>query len=437
MRNRVKRSRGTGFQPVQDHPHGLQTRATGNRPLVSFVIPTHNRRDVLLNTLRRVRQCGLSTDAFEVIVIDNASTDGTAEAVTRLFPSVTLLRQSENLGPCAKNVGLARARAHFIVFVDDDSFPVPGSVERMLRHFEADPSLGAAVFTVTLPDGARECSAYPNVCIGCGTGFRTEALREVGGLPDDFFMAAEEYDLSLRLLDAGWDVRAFDDLHVTHLKTPASRFPARITRLDVRNNLILAMRYFPQEWRLKYALDWLARYRMIASIKGHDLAFWVGAVSGSFRALAAAQRPLYCETFETFAKIDETERRLRSAARRLRLREVLFIDLGKNMLAYHRAAQRCGLRVIAIADAQLGGRGFKYRGIPIVTDNHARALRFDAAIVSNLSAAHAAVRRRQWRKIDSRPVVDLFESSSSFGELGERAEGDVGGFQRLPHARVA
>jgi len=67
----------------------------------------------------------------------------------------------------------------------------------MMKHFDANPRLGAAVFTITLPDGSRECSAYPNVFIGCGTGFRRTALEQVGGLPADFFMQAEEYDLSL------------------------------------------------------------------------------------------------------------------------------------------------------------------------------------------------------------------------------------------------
>src|SRR5689334_20913811 len=139
------------------------------------------------------------------------------------------------------------------------------------------PNLGAAVFTVWLPDGSRECSAYPDVCIGCGTGFRRSALQQVGGLPEDFFMAAEEYDLSLRLLDAGWEVQSFADLHVTHLKTPGSRFLRRITRLDTRNNTLLALRYFPDPWRSLYAAEWLQRYRLIASAKGHRSAFWRGA----------------------------------------------------------------------------------------------------------------------------------------------------------------
>ena len=104
---------------------------------------------------------------------------------------------------------------------------MPGAIERMIAYFESDPRLGAATFTVTLPDGARECSAYPDVFIGCGTGVRRTAIDQTGGLPDDFFMQAEEYDLSLRLLDAGWRIRGFDALRVLHLKTPTARVSLR------------------------------------------------------------------------------------------------------------------------------------------------------------------------------------------------------------------
>jgi GT2 family glycosyltransferase len=343
-----------------------------------------------------------------VLVVDNASSDGTAAAVEAQFPSVILLRQSANKGPCAKNEGLAAAKGEFVVFLDDDSFPMPGSIARMIEHFQADPALGAAVFAITLPDGSQECSAYPNVCIGCGTGFRREAIQQVGGLPTDFFMAAEEYDLSLRLLDGGWRIRRFDDLHVTHLKTPTSRFPGRIARLDARNNTLLALRYFPEQWRMQYAMDWLDRYRLMAIANRRRMAFWAGAVAGMTRGMTAEHRPIRAEAFEQFARIEETCHRLHEVKQSHGLRRIAFVDLGKNMLAYRLAAQRCGLEVVAIADVRLGGRGLAYRGIPLLTDVQTAHLRFDAAIVSNLSPVHASIRRDTWILVHRKPTFDLF-----------------------------
>src|SRR5436190_14420596 len=73
---------------------------------VSFLISTFNRRDILLATLRRLHECGLPRAAFEVVVVDNASSDGTAQAVTSQFPRVKLIVLCENRGSCAKNEGL-------------------------------------------------------------------------------------------------------------------------------------------------------------------------------------------------------------------------------------------------------------------------------------------------------------------------------------------
>jgi GT2 family glycosyltransferase len=379
--------------------------------LITFLISTYNRREVLLQTLRRLSDCALSCEQFEIIVVDNASRDGTADAVMQENIGVRLIPLQHNRGPCAKNVGLRHARGEFVVFLDDDSYPEGDSLQRMIAHFRRDEMLGAAVFTITLPDGTRECSAYPSVFIGCGTGFRRAALEQVGGLPEDFFMQAEEYDLSLRLMDAGWDVRTFDDLHVTHLKTPTTRFSKRVTRLDVRNNLVLATRHFPEQWVRPFAMDWMKRYYFIAAAKGHRAAYFAGLAQGLARVVVNAKRQAIAdETFERFAKIDEIERRLRQAQRQMNLRRVLFVDLGKNILPFWLAAQACGIEIVAIADRNLGKASRRYRGIPIVTDDVARTLEFDAAIVSNLSPVHAHGARDRWRAIDDRLVIDLFEA---------------------------
>lgn len=378
-------------------------------PRVSFLISTHNRCAILLDTLAKIDACGLAEGDYETIVVDNGSTDGTADAVAAAFPQVRLIRLDRNAGPCSKNLALHRAAGEYAVFLDDDSHPMPGSIQRMIEHFEHDPTLGGAIFTITLPDGSQECSAYPNVFIGCGTGFRRQVVEQLGGLPEDYFMAAEEYVLSLRLMDAGWQIRRFDDLHVTHLKTPSARNPRRITRLDVRNNITLAMRMFPPQWAVLFAAEWTARYRAIAASKNHRLSFLAGVIQGIWRSLQLWKRtPIDEWTFENFARIEETRDLLEQAMREHDLKSILLLDYGKNIHAWWKAARDLGLEIVAIADPRLCGPNRTYRGIPILDDESARSLHFDAAVVANLSPVHAQARAAQWGHLDIRPTIDLF-----------------------------
>lgn len=394
----------------------------GTMPRISFVLCTHNRRAVVLETLSQIERCGLDGGEYEIHVVDDASTDGTGEAIAERFPGVRLIRQKRNLGPVSKNAALPFVRGEYVVFLDDDSYPLPGSVARMMEHFGAEPGLGAAVFRVSLPEGGEESSAYPNVFIGCGTGFRRSALEEVGGLPDDFFMQAEEYDLSLRLMEGGWQVRRFEDLRVRHLKTAVSRVSGRTVALDVRNNLVLIGRYFPRRWVLPFAVDWARRYHMLAESNGQERAFWRGLAWGIWRwVFGLKRRPVSYGVFESFARLGETYRRMRRAQARLGLHRVVFVDLGKNALAYWLAARRCGLEVVAVADPKLAGGGRKYHGIPILRDEEARRRQFDAAIIANLSPAHAWKRLEEWRKETWKPVVDLFAPAAQERSCGKAA----------------
>src|ERR1051325_2643790 len=94
-------------------------------PIVSFVLATYNRRAVVANTVERVRACGLARGEFEIIAVDNASTDGTAEAL-RERGDVQVIGLADNLGSCAKALGVDAARGGLIVFLEDDSYPRPG-----------------------------------------------------------------------------------------------------------------------------------------------------------------------------------------------------------------------------------------------------------------------------------------------------------------------
>jgi len=383
-------------------------------PMVSFVLATHNRREVVLHTLERIAACGLDRGAYEIIAVDNASTDGTPEAIRGRVDR--LLRLRRNAGSCAKAIGVEPARGRFIIFLDDDSFPRPGSVLRMMQRFERQPRLGAAGFTVHRPGGGREGGALPGVFVGCGVGLRVEALRDAGNLDRTFFMQAEEYDLAFRLAAAGWGVQVFDDLHVDHLKSPLARRNDRTTFLDVRNNLVVAARYLPRRWHSVYRRDWLNRYRWLAKRDGHMAAYCRGIVAGRLRGAADrwAYRPRRLQgiDLERFFRWAEVERRM-ADLRANGVEAVVFAGLGKNLYPFYRAAGAAGMAVAAVGDDQFAAPRRRYRGIPIRMLEAALTLPCDAVVVSDMAAHRAEALAGQVASLANVPVHNWFGRAAS------------------------
>ena len=378
-------------------------------PALSVIIASYNRRDVVLQTLDRLRARTNRMTDVEVIVVDNNSTDGTCNAL-RARGDVNVIALAENLGSCAKAIGVDAARAPILLFLDDDSYPRPGCIESMLELFERQPDLAAAGFTVHLPDGSQECSALPHVFVGCGVGLRAAAAREVGGLDRSFFMQAEEYDLAFRLLAAGWGVEVFSALQADHLKTPHARRVARTTYYDVRNNLRVVARYLPDEYAAVYREDWLLRYRWLAErldraartdhagpsvgddADDHLAAYERGAADG--RQLAEIERPqfrnrrLAAAQLEAVFQWNEIEIRLLRLAEE-GVRRVALADFGKNVYAFVHGTRRAGLQIAAIADDTWAAPGRTYRGVPIVPSAEALGGCPDAIVISNTSYVHA------------------------------------------------
>ncbi len=392
-------------------------------PHVSFVLATYNRKEPVTHTLAQLARCGLDRADYEVIVVDNASSDGTPDDIAPRCD--VLIRRPRNAGSCAKAYGVERARGQYIVFLDDDSFPRPGSAERMLRHFESDQSLGAAGFTVHLPDGRLEGGALPDVFVGCGVGLRIEALRQAGGLDASFFMQAEEYDLAFRLASAGWGIQTFDDLHVEHRKTECARRSERTLFYDIRNNLRVIARYLPASCSAAYRRDAIKRYRWFAHRDGFLKAFVRGACAGRYRAaterIGFRGRRLSASNFERFFRWEEIADRMNALAHS-GVRRIAFVDLGKNVYAYYRGARSAGLEVSAIGDDRFAAPGRRYRGIPVVGWDDVRRLSVDAVVVSNSSPVHGTVTCERAQRSLRTPVHHWFPCSSPGDQGGVRRE---------------
>lgn len=372
---------------------------------VSFVLATHNRCECVCHTLAELQRCGLDRTDYQVIVVDNASSDQTEAMVSNQCDH--FIRLQDNFGSCGKAFGLDVVTSPYVVFLDDDSFPRPGSVSRMISHFEHSSRLGAAGFAVHLPNKKMEGGALPHVFLGCGVGFRREALVSCGGLDRSFFMQAEEYDLAFRLAGSGWDVRMFDDIHVEHLKTEQARKNERTIYYDTRNNLRVASRYLPTPAYRVYLTDWLQRYAWLAQRDGHTQSFQRGSEDG--RLCGACEHRVYAparlspSVFEQFFQwrfIDEKMADLVAEG----VRRVVFADMGKNVYPFYRAARKHGLDLLAIGDDRFAMPDRCYRKTPIVTLQEALALNVDAVVVANCSAVHGAVTHARVRSESSKPV---------------------------------
>ena len=381
---------------------------------VSFVLATHNRRDIAVETVRRLATHDLDRGDYEIIIVDNASTDGTPDAIE---PHVDrLIRLEHNVGSCAKTYAVEQATGRYIVFLDDDSIPRPGSIDRMIEHFQGDPELGAAGFTVHLPGGEKEGGALPGVFVGCGVGFRADALRRCGGLDGTFFMQAEEYDLAFRLVSAGWKIDVFDDLHVDHRKTPQARRSERTAYFDTRNNLRVASRYLRGEHLRAYRTDWTQRYGWLAELDGHDQAFRQGLRNGRYGGwldrVRFRDRRLNGAALERFFGWSCIERSMATLVE-AGVRQIVLAGLGKNVYAYYRAAQKSGVTVSAIGHDRFAGRGRVYRGVSIVTIDEALTRPCDAIVIADSSAVHGTELADRISLATDRPVHHWFHGGGS------------------------
>ncbi len=383
-------------------------------PLVTFLIRGHGDRALLQQAMHHISRCGLPAQAYEVFLINAGAAKRTSGAED--FGIIQAMLEPDALNSVQDNITigpLAKCRGQYLVVINEDCHPRPGSIQRMIGCFQADPQLGAAVFTLCDDSGVPEDSDFPNVAGGSSTSFRRETLQSLGVDSYSLLGGVDEFEATCLLMAAGWTVRSFADLRMSRHGPPPAI--ADVFAAQVHQHLAVAARYFPRAWVLPYAREWMKRARLLASAQSQKPAYYRGLARGVAASLRRARRtPLQNDVFENLVRLQETERRLRRAQDRFRIQRILLLDLSPNLLAFRLAAKSCDIRIVAIADPTIAadGRQHTHRGVPIVSDEAAMRLRFDAAVACSLWPAQAAARCEAWRHFDSRPIIDLFEDEA-------------------------
>ncbi|WP_433544399.1 glycosyltransferase family 2 protein (plasmid) [Streptomyces sp. CA-294286] len=227
-----------------EHRRGPDSRTT-------VVVITKDRREELLRTLRTLREL---PERPRVVVTDNASRDGTAEAVARLFPEVQLLCPGENLGAVGRNLAVRHVRTPYVAFCDDDTWWEPGSLCRAADLLDAHPPLAAVTARIVVEPSGEEDPVVaelrdsplpgpdwlPGPALGsflaAATVIRADAFRGAGGFHPGLWLGGEEELLATDLLTQGHWLCYVPELTIHHAASKARDSTHRRV-LGLRNTL--------------------------------------------------------------------------------------------------------------------------------------------------------------------------------------------------------
>ena len=299
-------------------------------PLISVIVVSFNTRDILRACLQRLFSVAADLH-LQVIVVDNASRDASADMVEQEFPDVQLIRSAINLGfAAANNSGFLLARGDYVLLLNPDALLEPAALQRALARMEADSSIGMGGGLLLGRDGQREPSArrfpsllnevlvlsglaarYPKSRFfgrfdrtwddsgqatavdwvpGAFALMRREALDQVGPFDERFFLYYEEVDLCRRFHARGWKIMYWPDVVIRHWGGESSKTVENQDFSSSGSQLTL--------WRMRSGLLYYRKHHGALTVRAvawlesgwHRLRAWRALRRGQQRKAQESQR---------------------------------------------------------------------------------------------------------------------------------------------------
>ena len=274
---------------------------------ISIIIVSFNTREILLRCLGSIqKQTGQIS--YEVIVVDNASEDGTVEAVTERFRNVEVIANEDNRGfSAANNQGIVLSKGRKIAFLNPDTLLTENSFQKIFTYMEEHPEfsiLGAGIvdennqpcpvrlWEDTPQDAALKLLRLYNlsseldkmeemkaketqVISGCCFVVERELIESIGLMDENYFLYNEEDDLCRRARESGKKICFFPETSVQHLhgqSTHQNRHREKVIVEAYRSNLYFYSKYYSHSWNLILRIL-------------YKIAFLLGLVRSIFRHL--------------------------------------------------------------------------------------------------------------------------------------------------------
>jgi GT2 family glycosyltransferase len=297
----------------------------------SIAILNYQRRDVLRRALESARaQRG---PVVEILAVDNASTDGSAEMVRSEFPDVRLVSLPTNVAAAARNVGVTAAKGDVVVTIDNDvSFTSPDDVARAVAVLARHPHAAAVDFQVVDGDGAicRRDWCHPrdvdrwgatefltDYVLEGASAWRRDVFLDVGGYWPPFFIGHEGWDLALRVIARGHDLVYTPEVRVRHAVESSARPSNRIYYTFTRNAIWVVLRNHRRVPGAAILAQNLAMMAFCAARAGEMRTWARGVIDGvrGAREALASRSPL---TADGYARLRELQRFRPSVVARIR-----------------------------------------------------------------------------------------------------------------------
>ena len=231
---------------------------------LSIIIVNYNVKEFLQNLIHSIEKASTNLTK-EIIIIDNASDDGSVDFIKEKFPQIKLIANQTNLGfGKANNIGLKQATGKYILLINPDTLVAEDTFEKMIQFFESNKNIGLAGCKILNPDGTLQLACrrsfpgpwtsftkvtglsnlFPNSKIfarynltyldenksyevdaisGSFMMMRKEVYEKVGGFDEQFFMYGEDLDLCYRIQKAGYKVFYVHSTQIIHYKGESTK----------------------------------------------------------------------------------------------------------------------------------------------------------------------------------------------------------------------
>ncbi len=285
------------------------------RKNLAIIIVSYNTRELLFDCLKSVRNADQPKGGLDIVVVDNASADGSADMVAKDFPEVTLIKNKSNLGfSKANNIGRKTTDARYLLFLNSDTVVNRYSFVKPLKYLKNHPKTGAITIKLYLKDGSvdpdnhrgfptpwasithflRLSSLFSGtpffnqyhlrylgykhthkipVAAGSYLMMSASVFDKVGGWDESYFFYGEDIDLCMKIHQLGLDIVYYPKTTTLHLKGASSGLrretkqiatPPRDTKIKVIKESVKAMEIFYKKFYQNKYPTWVTILVLIA-----------------------------------------------------------------------------------------------------------------------------------------------------------------------------